>query len=89
MQTTATKEPLAELRVVELMQCEYYGPTSPLIHSPPTENQLGRNQGYRNGDHVKNSEAKGCWIEWTLLGDVVECISCWRLQETLDEWLDR
>ena len=33
--------------------------TTSLSHSPSTESQLGRNLECRNGDHVKNSEAKG------------------------------
>ena len=37
-------------------------------HSPQTENQLGRNRGCSNGDNVKNSEAKGWWIEWARSG---------------------
>ena len=48
----------------------------PLIHSPPTESQLGRILGCKDGDHVKNSEAKGCWIEWVVGGKVSVISHC-------------
>ncbi len=50
--------------MVFVVMCAVSPNDPPLIHSPTTESQLGRNQGCRNGARVKNSEAKGCWIKW-------------------------